>query len=73
MRYSIKLTLLTGTWLIVWVLTLGCGIMVGKKWGIAEGRSIALKTNPVSEELEMVCTALWVGEQNKKYFKGVQK
>ena len=37
--------------------------------GFAEGRGIALKTNPPSEELEMVCAGLWVGEQNKKAWK----
>ncbi len=45
--------------------------LVGKKIGIAEGRSMgakeALKTNPVSEELELVCAGLWIGEQNRKY------
>jgi hypothetical protein len=34
--------------------------------GFAEGRGIALKTNPPSEELEMVCAGLWVGQQNRK-------
>jgi hypothetical protein len=34
--------------------------------GLAEGRRTALHTNPVSEELEMVCAGLWVGEQAKK-------
>jgi hypothetical protein len=34
--------------------------------GFAEGRGIALKTNPPSEELEMVCAGLWVGKQNRK-------
>ena len=34
--------------------------------GFAEGRGTALKTNPPSEELEMVCAGLWIGEQNKK-------
>jgi hypothetical protein len=36
--------------------------------GFAEGRGMALKTNPPSEELEMTCAGLWVGEQNKKYW-----
>ena len=44
------------------------GQSVGHRAGIAEGRSQALKTNPVSEELEMVCAGLWIGEQNKKYW-----
>ena len=34
--------------------------------GFAEGRGTALKTNPPSEQLEMVCAGLWIGEQNKK-------
>ena len=38
--------------------------------GYADGLKAALKTNPPSEELEMVCAGLWVGEQNKKYFRG---
>ena len=37
--------------------------------GFAEGRGMALKTNPPSEELELVCAGLWIGEQNKKYWK----
>lgn len=36
--------------------------------GFAEGRGMALKTNPPSEELELTCAGLWVGQQNKKYF-----
>ncbi len=32
----------------------------------AKGRAEALKTNPVSAELELVCAGLWVGEQAKK-------
>ena len=27
-----------------------------------------LRTNPPSEELELVCAGLWIGEQNKKYW-----
>jgi hypothetical protein len=34
--------------------------------GYADGVKEALRTNPPSEELEMVCAGLWVGEQNKK-------
>ena len=58
--------------LVVWAVIL-MGVLV---WGIdhgkKEGRSMALKevlhTNPPSEELEMVCAGLWIGEQNKKYW-----
>lgn len=34
--------------------------------GLAEGKRTALHVTPVSEELELVCTGLWVGEQAKK-------
>lgn len=37
--------------------------------GYAAGLKEALKTSPPSNELEMVCAGLWVGEQNRKYFK----
>ena len=36
--------------------------------GYADGVKEALKTNPPSQELEMTCAGLWVGEQNRKYF-----
>jgi hypothetical protein len=34
--------------------------------GFKVGMNYALKTNPPSEQLELVCAGLWVGEQNKK-------
>ena len=34
--------------------------------GFRLGMQYALKSNPPSEELEMVCAGLWVGEQSKK-------
>jgi hypothetical protein len=34
--------------------------------GFRVGMNYALKTNPPSEQLELVCAGLWVGEQNKK-------
>jgi hypothetical protein len=37
--------------------------------GFMEGRRTALHTSPVSEELELVCAGLWVGEQTKKALK----
>lgn len=43
------------------------GWMIGHQQGIVEGRSMALKLNPVSPELELTCAVLWIGEQNKKY------
>lgn len=42
--------------------------MHGYTKGHAQATKVALSTNPVSEELEMVCAGLWVGEQNKKYW-----
>jgi len=40
-------------------------------YGLNVGRQqrldMTLNTRQVSEELEMACLALWVGEQNKKY------
>jgi hypothetical protein len=36
--------------------------------GFAAGTKAALDTRIPSEELEMACAGLWVGEQNKKYF-----
>lgn len=39
-------------------------------WGMQHGKREAMKTalstNPVSEELEMVCLSIWATEQNKK-------
>lgn len=36
--------------------------------GFRVGMNYALKSNPPSEELEMVCAGLWVGEQNKRQY-----
>jgi hypothetical protein len=40
---------------------------VGHQAGVKVGAKQALSTNPVSDELEMVCLGLWVGEQDKIY------
>ena len=34
--------------------------------GFKVGMNYALKSDPPSEELEMRCAGLWVGQQNKK-------
>ena len=47
---------------------MGLAMLLAYNKGIVEGRNTALKTNPVSQELEMVCAGLWVGEQNKKFW-----
>ena len=36
--------------------------------GFKLGMNYALKADPPSEELEMRCAGMWVGEQNKKWF-----
>jgi len=36
--------------------------------GYADGLKNALRTNPPSQDLEMVCAGLWMGQQNKKYW-----
>lgn len=55
--------------LVLFVVSWG---FVAHQLGMATGRQNALKeayrTNPVSEELELVCVGLWIGEQNKKYW-----
>ena len=38
------------------------------KKGYEDGIKSALKTNPPSEDLEITCASLWIGEQNKKYW-----
>jgi hypothetical protein len=37
--------------------------------GLAEGKRVALNASPPSEQLELVCAGLWVGEQAKKQMK----
>lgn len=63
MRYLAKILMEAILIAVVMLLALMWGI----DHGIKQGRKEALRTNPVSEELEMVCAGLWVGEQNKKY------
>lgn len=41
-------------------------LLIGLHYGEKQGIKKALNTNPVSEELELTCAGLWVGEQNKK-------
>lgn len=50
--------------------------LVGYTLGINTGRQqrvdMVINTNKVSEELEMACLSLWVGEQNKKYAESIK-
>lgn len=57
-----------GTWFLIGCL-MGIMYLMGHDRGIVEGRNTALNTNPVSEELELTCAGLWVGELNKKAYK----
>ena len=67
MRFLVGVLAEAGVWAVIMMGVLVWGIDHGKK----EGRNMALKealhTNPPSEELEMVCAGLWIGEQNKKH------
>jgi hypothetical protein len=53
---------------VITVVAFFVGFGAGKKEGYKDGVNSALKTNPPSNELEMVCAGLWIGEQNKKYW-----
>ena len=36
--------------------------------GFADALKSAYRTNPPSEQLELVCVGLWIGEQNRKWY-----
>jgi len=40
--------------------------------GELKGQQAAIDPRNPSEQLEMACVGLWVGEQNKKYWKSQQ-
>jgi hypothetical protein len=40
---------------------------MGRLDGIAVGYKAALNTREPSDELELACAGLWIGEQHKKY------
>ena len=58
---------------VAWAIILMAVLMWGIDHGIKQGRKEALTTSPVSDELELVCAGLWVGEQNKKVHKKESK
>jgi hypothetical protein len=43
------------------------GHSIGRVDGYAEGFKKALDTREPSDELEITCAALWIGEQTKKH------
>lgn len=44
------------------------GYAAGSIDGMNKGKKEVMKTNPPSEELEMACLGLWIGDQNKKAY-----
>ena len=48
------------------------GYTVGINTGRQQRVDMVLNTSKVSEELEMACLSLWVGEQNRKYAEKVK-
>ena len=63
MRFLIWTTIV-----VMFLITFQAGEQIGIQKGIKQALKEVLKTNPPSEELELVCAGLWVGEQNKKYW-----
>lgn len=61
LQTGLVLTLVSATW---WQF----GYVMGMDRGSKESLKIALSTNPPSEELELTCAGLWIGEQNRKYW-----
>lgn len=57
-----RLIVAVGGFAFFMYISFNVGHYEGKKVGI----KTALNTNPVSEELEMTCAGLWVGEQHKQ-------
>ena len=54
-------------WIAVEIAIIAIAYATGHHQGESKGQREALSTNPVSEQLEMTCAGLWVGEQNRKY------
>jgi hypothetical protein len=64
MQFFIKFLIQAVLMAVVMLSVLVWGVNHGK----AEGKKEALRVNPPSEDLEMVCLGLWVGEQNRKWY-----
>lgn len=54
------------TWILVGAMMYLVHLMAYDQ-GERAGMKKALSRDPVSEELELTCAGLWVGDQNKKY------
>lgn len=57
--------------LILCILSYGATLYAHIRYqdGIQQGIKQALDTRQPTEELEIACAGLWIGEQNKRYFK----
>lgn len=49
------------------------GMEAGIEAGMEAGAKAAINPRNPSEELEMACAGLWIGEQNRKYLEMEQK
>ena len=63
--WSLNFLILGGIFYGVWY----WGEAVGYQDGYTTAQKQMLKTNPPSEELEMACLGLWLGEQAKKQWR----
>lgn len=54
--------------MVMFFIAFFAGEQIGMQKGKTQAMKEALRTNPPSEELEMVCAGLWIGQQNKKYW-----
>lgn len=55
-------------YLVMTALCTALGFSVGMSEGRKSAYATAYKTNPPSQELELACLGLWMGEQNRKYW-----
>jgi hypothetical protein len=55
--------------IVVLVIGINAGEKNGYEKGFDQGYKDALYKRPVSNDLEMVCAGLWVGQENAKYQK----
>lgn len=63
MKYLLIILLAVTGWLLV-----DQKIEKAHSEGFKLGMHYALKKDPPSEELELACAGLWVGQQNRRWF-----
>ena len=64
---AVKYVLITLLTLLMWVMV-NDRIDQAHSEGFKLGMHYALKKDPPSEELELACAGLWVGQQNRRWF-----